>query len=256
MWWPGMGKDIEERVRKCRHCLTKKPSQQHEPLIGTEMPEKPFALVAADCFEFEKSDYIVAVDYYSRWIDIAHLPSKSSAEVILKLKSFFSRNGIPLTFVSDNAMQFTSHEFETFAEKYNFVQATSSPRYPQANGAAERAVRTAKEILAQDDPFLALLTYRATPIPELGASPAELANGRRLRTTLPSLPSALKPRAVQQDKVRALDAKFKARQKAGYDRRHGVKSLPDLQPGEPVLVKLDGQKGWRQPAVVKDIVAP
>ena len=51
--------------------------------------------------------------------------------------------------------------------------------------------------------------------------------------------------------MRALDAKFKARQKAGYDRRHGVKSLPDLQPGEPVLVKLDGQKGWNQPAVVK-----
>ena len=256
MWWPGMGKQIEERVTKCRHCLAKKPSQPSEPLISTEMPSKPFEMVAADIFEFNKSEYIVMVDYYSRWIDIAYLPNITSAEVITKLKSFFCRHGIPLTFVSDNAGQFTSDLFEEFAEKWNFVQTTSSPRYPQANGAAERAVRTAKEILAQDDPFLALLTYRATPIPELGASPAELAYGRRLRTTLPSLPSALKPRAVQQDKVRELDAKFKARQKAGYDRRHGVRSLPNLQPGEPVLVKLDGQKGWRQPAVVKDIVAP
>ena len=161
-----------------------------------------------------------------------------------------------MTFVSDNGTQFTSAEFRSFATKWNFTQVTSSPHFAQANGAAERAVRTAKEILSQEDPFLALLTYRATPIPELGVSPAELAFGRRLRTTLPTLPSTLKSRAVQGDMVRELDVKLKARQKAGYDRRQGVQTLKDLQPGDPVLAKLDGQKGWSQPAVVKHLVAP
>jgi hypothetical protein len=85
---------------------------------------------------------------------------------------------------------------------------TTSSRYPQANGEAEQAVKTAKMILKQDDMFLALLTYRATPIPELGKSPAELAFNRRLHTTLPAFPTTLKPREVDQESLRQRDAAF------------------------------------------------
>ena len=79
----------------------------------------------------------------------------------------------------------------TFADRWNFSHVTSSPHYPQSSGAAERAVKTVNEIFRQDDIFLALLSYRSTPIPDLGTSPAELAMGRKLRTTMPSLPSTL-----------------------------------------------------------------
>ena len=33
MWWPGMSREIENKVSTCRHCLTKKPSQPNEPLL-------------------------------------------------------------------------------------------------------------------------------------------------------------------------------------------------------------------------------
>ena len=108
-------------------------------------------------------------------------------------------------------------------------------------------MKTAKELLKQDDIFLALSIERSTPVPDLGASPAELAFGRLLQTTLPSLPGTLTPPIVNQEMLRERDAAFKQKQKRNYDHHHGVRPLPELHPGDSVFVKCDGQKGWKLP---------
>ena len=60
-----------------------------------------------------------------------------------------------------------------FANNCGFTHTTSSPCYPQGNGAAERGVRTMKALLGKsEDPYSALLAYHATPL-ENGYSPAE-----------------------------------------------------------------------------------
>ena len=135
-------------------------------------------------------------------------------------------------------------------------------------------MKTVKEILRQDDIFLALLSYRSTPIPDLGASPAELAMGRKLRAPRSFLvqtprghlcrnrrhlkwihPSACNP-ATSHKEVRERDAVMKRRQKDDYDRRHGVQPLLELSPGDPVLIKTDGEKGWKLPGEVVRKCAP
>ena len=117
-------------------------------------------------------------------------------------------------------------------------------------------MKEAKRILDQDDPALALLIYLSTPMTPTGESPAKLAFGRNLRTTLPCLPSTLEPTLVDKDAVKDRDSKSKLASKANYDRRHGAKELPELLPGDSVLQKLDNEKKWSDPATVIRQVAP
>ena len=130
------------------------------------------------------------VDEYSRYLDICFLSKTTSLAVIGHLKKIFARHGVPETLFSNYGPQFSSSEFKAFSNFWNFQHVTTSPPFPQANGAAEHAVQTAKHILNQDDVFLALLVCRAFPIVELKASPAELVYGRKLRTTLPAPPKS------------------------------------------------------------------
>ena len=152
--------------------------------------------------------------------------------------------------VSDNGPQFASAEFKNFAKEMDFEHITSSPHHPQGNGHAERAVQAAKKILKQEDPLLALMVYRSTPCSTTGFSPAELLMGRKIRTTVPTLEKNLLPKWPSRKAVKENDAKQKAVQAHYFNRRHGARPLPALQPGETVYAKLDHEKTWSRPAVV------
>ena len=250
VWWPGMSTDIKAMVQRCRHCIEKAPTQKKEPLIPSVLPQYPFQKVGVDLCENRGEKYMILVDYYSRYIEIAQLGMGTSSQaVIKKLKEVFARHGIPEILVSDNGSQFSCRDFKMFMCEWGVCHKTSSPRHPQSNGEAERAVQTAKQIVSQKDSELALLSYRATKIPSLGASPAELAFGRNLRTRLPSLQKNLVPFHTS-SAVREKDRVAKNNQKFYYDQRHGSTSLPLLQSGDSVRIKCDGNKGWQQPGTV------
>lgn len=257
VWWPRMGKEIQSLVSSCAICLQKQPSHSREPMKPSTPPDRPFQRVATDILEFQRTHYLVLVDSYSRYLEISQLSNLTSAHVISKMKTVFARHGVPETVISDNGTQFTSAEFRDFADKWNFDHQTSSPHYPVSNGQAESAVKIAKSILSQEDPALALLVYRSTPLPNLSSSPAELAFGRKIRSNLPTLPKTLKPRLVSPEDVFARDTAAKEKQKLHYDRRHGVRPLTPLKPGDSVLVKTDEEKKWGNRAeIVSNTTAP
>lgn len=113
---------------------------------------------------------------------------------------------------------------------------TSCPKYPQSKGEVERTVQTIKNLLTKaEDPHKALLAYRATPL-ENGFSRAELCMGRRLRTTLPTIPSKLIPQWPELAKIRDTEEKIKSKQVVQYNERHAAKELSDLLPGDRVYV--------------------
>ena len=75
----------------------------------------------------------------------------------------YARFGIPATLIRDNGPQFISLEMKQFAQLYKFQHTITSPYNPQSNGLAERMVK--KMLEHAEDPFKALLSYRATPLP-------------------------------------------------------------------------------------------
>ena len=156
-----------------------------------------------DLLEFNGRTYLAIVDYYSRWVETKLLAKQTSTETIHQIKSVFAAHRIPDVVVTDNGTQFSSQDFAQFASSYGFTHVTSSPKPPQANGEAERAVQTIKQLLKKNkDPYLALLMYKATPL-QNSLSPSELLMGRKLKTRVPIFPKSLKPTTPDHDAIKA-----------------------------------------------------
>ena len=238
VWWPGMSSQLTDLVSNCVKCK-KHLTPKVQPLIPTELPQLPWQKVAMDLFEWKKKTYLLIVDYYSRYIEIALLNRLTSEEVVAHCQSIFARHRIPEQVVSDNGPQFAAEAFQVFAQSYGFDHVTSSPYYPMGNREAERAVKTIKSLLGKEtDPYLALLSYRATPL-QVGYSPAELLMSRRLRTNIPTIREFRRPslRVIDATVVAEKDALLKERQKENFDSRHDAREQKSLNTGSNVWMR-------------------
>lgn len=250
MFWPNMAKEIEELVLKCSTCNTFRRNNTKEPLISHDIPERAWAKVGVDLFHYEQGEYILCVDYYSKFPEIAKLTHTTTKHVVTALKSMFARHGIPDEVVSDNGPQFSSAEFGQFSDSWEFTHTTSSPGFPQSNGQSERAIQTIKNMLkkaqeSQSDPYIALLEYRNAPLDGVKLSPAQLLMGRRLKTRLPTSAQLLKPQLYNNVQERIKNRQVT--QKAYHDR--GAKQLPSLAEGEKVRVRV--KNNWQPATVVR-----
>ena len=220
VWWPGISKQLTSFIERCPECARDaKPAR--EPLIPTSLPSYPWQKVAADIFTLKGQEYLVIVDYFSRYPEVQKLKSTTTQGIVNVLKAAFARHGIPETFRSDNGPQFSSQEFKDFSSKYNFQHCTSRPHFPSSNGQAEKAAQTVKNLLKNaTDPFLALLSYRATPLPWCGRSPSELLMGRKIQSTLPTSTMTLTPQWPYFNEFRQANQEYKQQQKRDFDERH------------------------------------
>ena len=130
-----MSKALTEMVTNCPVCV--KASAVHkEPLMPTPLPDYPWQVVGSDLFSLKGDQYLVVVDYFSRFPEMTKLSSTVSASVIAALRHLFARYGLPEVFRSDNGPQYSLEEFAKFMKDYGIRHITSSPHYPQSNGQA------------------------------------------------------------------------------------------------------------------------
>ena len=188
-------------------CNSNQNLQQKEPIISLPTPSRPWQRTGIDIFDFEQKQYLLTADFYSGWFEIDLLNSQTSFMVIAKLKAHFARYGIPDVVSSDNGPQFSSIEFQNFAHQWGFQPVTSSPRYGQSNGGAERAVQVAKMLLKKarqdgQDPLLSMLNHRNTPRDSVLGSLAQRLMSRRTKSKLPITEEQLQPKVVNPKKFK------------------------------------------------------
>ncbi len=192
-------------------------------MLPSPPPNGPGDHVAADFCVFHARHYLIFYDLFSHFPFLFPVRAESTTELIRCTQMVFLQTGLPTVFASDNGPAFASSDFQAFLRTCGTKHRASSPRYPQSNGAAERAVQLVKRMLERTPDeaslFQALLLLQNTRRPDLGASPSELFFGRVQRTSVTPVP---RPSQVSWQSHRAVLASNSARQAKYYDQRTRV----------------------------------
>ena len=69
VFWSGMTKDIEEMVSSCVKCMKYQSKEPKEPMKTRDVPLLPWQTVASDILEHKNQNYLVVIDYYSKYIE-------------------------------------------------------------------------------------------------------------------------------------------------------------------------------------------
>ena len=198
-------------------------------------------MIGSDILVFDNECYLIAIDYYSKWIQCLHIESQTARKIIRVLRYQFSRFGIPNVIRSDNGTCYASKEFRNFGEKMGFVLTTSSPRYPCSNGLAESAVKIDKGLWEKSrDKDVALSAYRITPLAS-GYTPSDLIFGQDIRSNL-GFPyeSDVDYELFEENEVRR-----KKKIKKRWDIKYRVSKLDQLNAGQMVYVKAPTDVGLK-----------
>ena len=86
-------------IENCSACVENRHREQKEHLLQHEIPEQSWVKVGTDLFYFNINNYLLVVDYPSKFYDTL------SSTIIKQLKSIFARHGIPKVIISDNGSQ-------------------------------------------------------------------------------------------------------------------------------------------------------
>lgn len=79
IWWPGMDRDIEDRVKRCNTCQTMSKTVPEASLHTWPWPTRPWSRIHLDfAGPIQNQMILVIIDAHSKWIEALHMPSATS----------------------------------------------------------------------------------------------------------------------------------------------------------------------------------
>ena len=92
LFWPGISNDIRKAVEKCGICQS--TSRAAKPVGNvSEVPPHAWHTLGTDLFYWNKMDYLVVGDYFSKYLIVRKLPNNSTHLVIKELGMIFTELG-------------------------------------------------------------------------------------------------------------------------------------------------------------------
>ena len=192
IWWPQLNSPVEDIARNCTQCALVAATPSLAPAHPWLVPKGPLERVHVDHAQWNKTLLLVAVDAFSKWLEVFVVTSTSAAQTADKLRVMFATHALPLMLVSDNGPPFSSTEFHHFVSRNGINHRRVPPYHPSSNGLMENIVKTVKQILNKaskgdsiETKILKILaSYRNIPHSVTGCTPAEILLGRAPRTQL------------------------------------------------------------------------
>src|SRR3954468_9839273 len=137
-YWPTMQQDAKEDVKKCDKC--QRHADMHlAPPNGLKSLSSPwpFSTWGMDLLgpfpvgSYQNKYLVVAVDYFTKWIEAEALAKITSQNVLRFYKrNILARFGVPQAIVTDNGTQFTDRKFQEFVAKLGMKQHFTSVEHP------------------------------------------------------------------------------------------------------------------------------
>ena len=125
MYWRRMDRDIESLVKSRKGCTL---AVKVPPIHFSPWPETDFSwsrLHIDFAGPLNGSYYLIIVESFSKWPEILRCKKLPAGIFIRFLQKLFTRFGVPVFIVSDNAIQFTSKEFKGFCKMFVLISVTS-----------------------------------------------------------------------------------------------------------------------------------
>ena len=200
-WWPGMTRDLRNRIKKCSRCRKYEaapPVAPIKPLTCSSLGE----LLHVDFTSIEETvplkedpiirNVLVLQDHFSKYV-VAYVVKDQTARTAagtLRI-GYFGLFGAPVYLVSDQGKAFTGHVITHLCELYGVQKLRTLPYHAQTNGQVERMNQMIicmiskleedkKACWSEHLPEL-LIAYNTTCSTVTGYSPYYLLFGRRPR---------------------------------------------------------------------------
>ena len=200
-WWPGMARDLRNRIRKCSRCKKLEatpPVAPLRPLACSGLGE----LLHVDFTSIEKTvplreepvirNVMDMQDHFSKYV-VAYVVKDQTAHTAGETlrNGYFGLFGAPTYLVSDQGKAFTGHLISNLCELHGVQKLRTLPYHAQTNGQVERMNQTIIRMigkLEQDKKVCwsehlpeMLAAYNGTCSAMTGYSPYFLLFGRKSR---------------------------------------------------------------------------
>ncbi|XP_061127111.1 uncharacterized protein LOC133147011 [Syngnathus typhle] len=156
-YWPKMGAEVEQYVKNCGHCITRKALPQKAAPLNQITSQGPLDLVCIDFLSLEPdsqgyANILVVTDHFTRYAQA--FPAKDQkAMTVAKIlcERFFVHYGLPARIHSDQGRDFESKLIQDLLRMLGIRKSRTSPYHPQGDPQPERFNRTLLSMLGTLD---------------------------------------------------------------------------------------------------------